>query len=677
MTTTTAVPSSDVSDFLFNVQKLDEIATGSALTYTDRLGQQRSTAAGAMARFAALNPRGTWATATVYQPRDLVLESGTWYIALDTHTSGATFAGDLTAHWRPEQGVTRADMASSAIGDADALITVLQPFTGAVAITQHDVNQSWVTSQQFRQIGDPDDTLSIQRAAASGRPVRLYGSLTVTTVSVNGVSGVNIDASRCTITSTKASVIRFENCNDLLWTGGRVIAGDSLVGLPDGHRWPFLVLNSSNARVKFLKVTCTLTYAFAPITFWGVSGGSIAFCQIEHGGDNSIWCFFGNDITVIGNTVTANEKGRSITMQQVNGFTVGLNTVKDGKGDGICIHGSANGTVAGNMVYNMVADTLLTTSRGISIETDENATATPIAAANADPYLINGVYSRNITIAENTISKCISGIAFGSTTIAAGSRGNYGRVTIGVNQISDCTEGLNIGVARGVRVKGLVIRDVNNGGVLVSFTADSGGNTCQDVVIDSCELWNCNRGALGYTPFHVTGTWDDTKNVVATRNTYDDAGFSNSTSIGKRSAWNTRVTTAANGSLVSVMAPIESQAPIGDQTRNGIYSGLTTAGEVHTFTISGQLTDSFTNVVSLPSNGSLVADVQIGTLDRVSQVGTIACHNGTTPAFSFTGIGTGFAQISGGALQLKGNTSGGAANYGGVYTLHVRLMKAG
>lgn len=112
MTTTTAVPSSDVSDFLFNVQKLDEAVTGSALSYIDRFGVERLTAAGTMARFAALNPRGTWVTATLYQPRDLVLDSGTWYIALDTHTSGATFAGDLSAHWRPEQGVTAADLAS-------------------------------------------------------------------------------------------------------------------------------------------------------------------------------------------------------------------------------------------------------------------------------------------------------------------------------------------------------------------------------------------------------------------------------------------------------------------------------------------------------------------------------------------------------------------------------------
>jgi hypothetical protein len=111
MTTTNPVPSADVSDLLFNAQKLDEIVNSDLQEYTDRLGVLRQTAAGAMARFAALNPRGAWVTATLYHPRDLVLDSGTWYIALDTHTSGATFAGDLTAHWRPEQGVTRANLA--------------------------------------------------------------------------------------------------------------------------------------------------------------------------------------------------------------------------------------------------------------------------------------------------------------------------------------------------------------------------------------------------------------------------------------------------------------------------------------------------------------------------------------------------------------------------------------
>lgn len=108
--TTNPVPSNSPLDLLFNAEKLDEGVNSGNPSYTDRLGVPRMTLSGAIATVSALNPRGAWATATVYSARDLVLVSGTWYIALDGHVSGATFAGDLAAHWRPEQGVTRADM---------------------------------------------------------------------------------------------------------------------------------------------------------------------------------------------------------------------------------------------------------------------------------------------------------------------------------------------------------------------------------------------------------------------------------------------------------------------------------------------------------------------------------------------------------------------------------------
>ena len=41
-------------------------------------------------------PRGDWATATLYAIKDLVKESGTWYMAVEEHTSGV-FATDLAA----------------------------------------------------------------------------------------------------------------------------------------------------------------------------------------------------------------------------------------------------------------------------------------------------------------------------------------------------------------------------------------------------------------------------------------------------------------------------------------------------------------------------------------------------------------------------------------------------
>jgi len=101
--TTNPVPSKSPADLLFNAEKFDEAINSSLLQYTDRLGVVRLTMAGAVARISAVNSRGAWATATAYAALDLVVVSGTWYIALDAHTSGATFAGDAGAHWRVYQ----------------------------------------------------------------------------------------------------------------------------------------------------------------------------------------------------------------------------------------------------------------------------------------------------------------------------------------------------------------------------------------------------------------------------------------------------------------------------------------------------------------------------------------------------------------------------------------------
>lgn len=120
--TATAVPSSQPADLLFNAEKLDEVINSSSATYEDRLGVTRLTAAGAVARISAVNPRGAWATATPYAARDVVLSSSTWYIALDAHTSGATFAGDEAAHWRIFQGALSSDLASNTAGFGADLI---------------------------------------------------------------------------------------------------------------------------------------------------------------------------------------------------------------------------------------------------------------------------------------------------------------------------------------------------------------------------------------------------------------------------------------------------------------------------------------------------------------------------------------------------------------------------
>lgn len=96
------IPSNLPQDLLFNAEKLDEGVNSSQQTYVDRLGVSRLTAQGAIDSFRAINPRGPWASGSVYAARDVVTNGGSWYIALDGHTAGGSFAGDAT-HWRPWQ----------------------------------------------------------------------------------------------------------------------------------------------------------------------------------------------------------------------------------------------------------------------------------------------------------------------------------------------------------------------------------------------------------------------------------------------------------------------------------------------------------------------------------------------------------------------------------------------
>jgi hypothetical protein len=104
MTTPTQLPVPSVHplDLLFNAEKIDEGVNSPAQTYLDRLGVIRLTLTGATETFRGINPRGAWASGAVYAARDVVLSSGSWYMALDGHTAGGTFAGD-DSHWRPYQ----------------------------------------------------------------------------------------------------------------------------------------------------------------------------------------------------------------------------------------------------------------------------------------------------------------------------------------------------------------------------------------------------------------------------------------------------------------------------------------------------------------------------------------------------------------------------------------------
>lgn len=190
--TAAAVPSTSPLDLLFNAEKLDEAINTGALSYVDRKGVSRKTLAGAVATISAVNPRGAWTTATAYLARDVVSNSGTWYIALDNHTSGATFAGDQTAHWRVYQGVISTELADSTDASKGAGLSGLGPSLNyAVSTLGHwatkvltDFNVfKWITPSEWAAILNGTSTFdaasawasAINAAGASGRNAVVSG----------------------------------------------------------------------------------------------------------------------------------------------------------------------------------------------------------------------------------------------------------------------------------------------------------------------------------------------------------------------------------------------------------------------------------------------------------------------------------------------------------------------
>lgn len=103
----------DLENAKEDVDHIAALATSSAMTATDRLGNVKPTLTAAIYSLMGFTSRGAWATATAYAIKDLVQQSGTWYVAVAAHTSAASFATDLASKWRVFQGVTAADLAAA------------------------------------------------------------------------------------------------------------------------------------------------------------------------------------------------------------------------------------------------------------------------------------------------------------------------------------------------------------------------------------------------------------------------------------------------------------------------------------------------------------------------------------------------------------------------------------
>jgi hypothetical protein len=246
----TAITIADLNNAKLDVDHIAAIATSTSATSTDRLGNVKQTMAGAVGAIAAINNRGAWVTAASYLVKDIVSNSGTWYVCVVAHTSSASFASDTASKWRVYQGVTSGDLAASS---GASLVGYLPAGVGGIATMQAAINNAlfvsplgWMTDAEKLLViagtSANDHTAAFQLAINTGKNLDLLGysfnvgNLTQASnfqgiVSSRGVARLNKNANGPVITSTGNNVT-FQNvdCRDNAdsFTGhGIVSSGDN------------------------------------------------------------------------------------------------------------------------------------------------------------------------------------------------------------------------------------------------------------------------------------------------------------------------------------------------------------------------------------------------------------------------------------------------------------------
>ena len=192
-----AVPSESPRDLKFNAGKIDEFATSLANTYVDRFGNEHYTIEGlrwlaqqAIAQYGWILIDSFQEGADITLPNQALRDEDTgeyyrWDGALPKHvdagstpsTTGGIGIGAWVGIGDAALRTMLAD--SSNPGSGDALVAVKQPYTNAVARTQHDVNADYVSVKDFGALGNgsTNDTNAFKSAIAwlsSGGNKRLH-----------------------------------------------------------------------------------------------------------------------------------------------------------------------------------------------------------------------------------------------------------------------------------------------------------------------------------------------------------------------------------------------------------------------------------------------------------------------------------------------------------------------
>jgi hypothetical protein len=105
-----AINITDLNNAKLDVDHIAEIATSTANTSIDRLGNVKDTVKAAIDNIKAFNSRGAWVTATAYAVKDVVSSAGVWYACVVAHTSSAAFATDSPTKWRIHQAAVIPDL---------------------------------------------------------------------------------------------------------------------------------------------------------------------------------------------------------------------------------------------------------------------------------------------------------------------------------------------------------------------------------------------------------------------------------------------------------------------------------------------------------------------------------------------------------------------------------------
>lgn len=226
-----AININDLNNAQLDVNTIASVATSTAATVTDRLGNVKSTVFAAVQTLKAFNVRGAWATATAYALKDVYTFSGYAYVAVTAHTS-TTVAADLASGYVTiHQGATKEDLAAPT---GAGLLGFVQAGAGTVLRTLQSKNRDTVNFRDFGAVGDgvTDDTSAILSAFAAASTAGAQIAVTSGTYVVTGIALSNL---------TNVDIVS---------------AGGSLFLKNASNKTALTILNCGFVRINGLQIDC-------------------------------------------------------------------------------------------------------------------------------------------------------------------------------------------------------------------------------------------------------------------------------------------------------------------------------------------------------------------------------------------------------------------------------------